>query len=81
MGSFQEMYKFPISFCKKVGNKKECVKQRSLQPLPEEENYIDCHLEYPSVLSRIVDLEERGHEEARKLCDVALDKGLKHFMV
>ena len=81
MGRFQETYKFPISFCKTVGNKKECVKQRSLQPLPEEENYIDCHLEYSSVWSQIVDLEERGHEEARKLCGVALDKGLKHFMV
>ena len=29
----------------------------------------------------IMDLEERGRAKAGELCDVALEKGLKHYLV
>ena len=37
--------------------------------------------EYSSVWSRVVDLEERGRAKAGELWDVALEEGLKHFLV
>ena len=40
---------------------------KSLEPLPEEDNYKDCHLEYSSIWSRIMDLEERGRAKAGEL--------------
>ena len=54
---------------------------KSLQPLPEKENYKDSRLENSSVWSRIMDPEEREHTKAGDLWDVALEKGLKHFLV
>ena len=51
------------------------------QPLPEEENYKDCHLGYFSEWSRMIDLKERGRAKAGELWDVTLEKGFKHNLV
>ena len=60
---------------------KEKTADRSLQALCEEENYKGWHLEYSSVGSPIVELQERGRAEAGELWDVALEKGLKQYLV
>ena len=62
MGSFPETYNDPNFQFHFVKRWEQIVLYETKKP--EEENYIDCHLEYSSVWSRIVDLEERGHVEA-----------------
>ena len=42
---------------------------------------LSSSLEYSSVWSRIMDLEERGRAKAGELCDVALERGLEHYLV
>ena len=61
--------------------KRKRTADKSLQPLPEEETYKDCHFENSSVWSPIMDLEERGRAKAGELWDVALEKGLKHYLI
>ena len=59
-GSCEKEISSRIARAKNVVSKKGTA-DKSIQPLPEEENYKYCHLEYSSVWSRIMELEERGH--------------------
>ena len=58
-GSCEEEIRSSIARAKNAFTKRKDLLTKALA-LPEEENYKDCHMEYSSVWSRIMELEERG---------------------
>ena len=70
-GSCEEETRSSIARARNAFTKRKDLLTKALA-LPEEENYEDCHVDYSSVWSRIMELEERGHMRRLDGCEMCL---------